>query len=355
MKSKKNAASIKRILLTVLSVVLAIILVVLILLTAYMESMLNKINKNPDDSTMSSQDYEDFLTSNTETMPPDFTGETPDPSDVDWDVNEGPVEDTEHIINIMLIGQDRRPGEPRQRSDVMLLCTINTDTKELTMTSFMRDMYVPIPGYRDNKMNAAYAFGGMKLLNKVLENNFGIHVDGNIEVDFNGFIDIIDLMGGVDIELSQSEANYMNKFGCSGIHAGWNNLNGFEALTHAQNRTVGNGDFSRTERQREVISALLKKSKTMSLTQVNNLLSKMLSMITTDMSNKEIMNYVTEFFPLLKNLQIKNQQIPASGTFKDAYFSHAGSVLLPDLQANRDILKEYVGEYPTETTEKTTK
>ena len=99
MKNRKNAASIKRALLIALSVVLAIILVVLILATAYMESMLNKINKNPDDSTMSSQEHEDFLTGNTETMPPDFTGETPDPSDVDWDVNDGPAENAKHIIN----------------------------------------------------------------------------------------------------------------------------------------------------------------------------------------------------------------------------------------------------------------
>lgn len=335
MKKIKISGTVKRTLLIVLSVVLALILVALILGVAYMESMLNLINRNPDNGTMSSSEYQDFLN---ESLDPNYTGETHDPNDVQWGVNNDPVKDEAHIINIMLIGQDRRPGQDRQRSDVMILCTVNTATKELTMTSFMRDMYVQIPGYKDNKMNATYYLGGMKLLDKCMEVNFGVHIDGNVEVDFDGFEDLIDLMGGVDIELSNSEANYLIKEGHN-VHVGMNRLNGKAALTHARNRSVGNADFTRTERQREVIGALVNKCRGMNLSQMQSLMEKALPMITTDLTNREILDYILELLPILGELKINNQRIPADGTFRDAYYTHAGSVLVPDLAANRELLK----------------
>ena len=212
MEKEKNTKT-RKILLSVLGVILVIVLVLVIAVTAYMERLLNLMNRNPDDSTISSSEYEEFINNQTETADPDFTGPTMDPDDIHWDVNTEDVTDEVHIINIMLIGQDRRPGQGRQRSDVMLLCTVNTATKELTMTSFMRDLYVPIPGYADNRMNATYAFGGMKLLSKCMENNFGIHVDGNLEVDFDRFTEVIDLLGGVDMYLTESEAKHMIKQG----------------------------------------------------------------------------------------------------------------------------------------------
>ena len=83
--------------------------------------------------------------------------------------------------------QDRREDETRARSDSMILCTFHKSEKKLTMTSFLRDTYVKIPGYGQNRINVAYAAGGMSLLNKTLENNFGVHIDGNVEVDFYQF------------------------------------------------------------------------------------------------------------------------------------------------------------------------
>lgn len=334
------SAKTKRTLLIILTVGLAIILAILVASVAYMESLLNLINKNPDDSTMSASEYQDFLNSQTEDVDPGFTGETLDPSDVDWNLNEDGVVDQAHIINIMLIGQDRRPGEGRQRSDVMILCTVNTETKELTLTSFMRDMYVSIPSYQNNKMNAAYAFGGMKLLDKCLETNFAVHVDGNVEVDFTGFTSVIDLMGGVDIYLSNSEANHLIFNGFS-AHAGMNHLSGAAALMYTRNRSVGNGDFSRTERQRKVMNALFEKCKGMSLTQLKGLMEKALPMITTDMTNRQILDYLTQIVPMLGNMKVSTQQIPAEGTYRYAFIQDM-SVLLPDLEKNREILKKIV-------------
>lgn len=333
----KLSAKTKRILLIIFNVGLAIILALLIAGVAYMESLLNLINKNPDDSTMSAEDYQAFLDSQKETMDPNFTGEVIDPDDLDWDINTDEVKNEEHITNIMLIGQDRRPGEGRQRSDVMILCTINTAKKELTLTSFMRDMYVPIPGYYDDRINACYKLGGMKLLGKCMESNFSVYVDGMLEVDFDGFTDVIDTMGGVDIYLTQSEANYMIMNGFS-VKAGMNHMNGETALFYARNRSVGNGDFTRTERQRKVISALVDKCKGMSLPQLKKLAEKILPMFTTDLTNREIVAYTSELLPLLKDLKVNTQRIPADGTFKDAWIREM-SVLVPDLAANREILK----------------
>lgn len=341
MKKSKKSSFKKRLFLLVLSVILLFVFVALIAGTAYMEKMLNLINKNPDDSMISQEEYEDYINNQTEDADPDFTGETLDPDDVHWDINEETVPDDAHIINIMLIGQDRRPGEGRARSDVMLLCTINTETKKLTMTSFMRDLYVPIPGYRDNRMNATYAFGGMKLLNKCMESNFGIHIDGNVEVDFNGFVSVIDAIGGVDMYLTAAEANHLVKYGHS-ASVGMNHLDGEAALTHARNRSVGNSDFSRTERQRKVIAAVLEKCKGMSLGQLTGLAEKMLPKVTTDLTNKQILNYIVDILPLLTNLEVGTQQIPASGTFQYARI-RGMSVLVPDLEANRQVLMGIIG------------
>jgi len=335
----------KRTLLIVLSVVLAVILVVLIAGTAYMESLLNLINKNPDDSTLSSDEYQDFINDQMQTVDPNYTGEVIDPGDVNWDTNKGPVENAEHIINIMLIGQDRRPGQARQRSDVMILCTINTDTKELTMTSFMRDMYVPIPGYHDNKMNATYSLGGMSLLRKCMESNFGVYVDGSFEVDFDGFVGLIDLVGGIDIYLSNSEANYLINNGYD-AHAGLCHMDGETALAHSRNRSIGNSDFSRTERQRKVIGALLEKCRDMDVLQLKKLVEKALPMLTTDLTNREILNYVAEILPLLSELKVSNQRIPADGTFSDKFITNIGSVLVPDLEANRKLLEDCKAKNP---------
>jgi len=334
----------KRILLIILSVVLAVILIALIVGTAYMESLLNLINKNPDDSTISSQEYQEFLDSQTESVAPDFTGETLHPDDVEWGENTDSIKHGEHIINIMLIGQDRRPGEGRTRSDTMILCTVNKKTKELTMTSFMRDMYVQIPGYQDNRINACYAFGGMKLLNTCLKENFGVQVDGNIEVDFEGFTDIINLVGGVDIYLSNSEANHLIAQGYN-VKAGMNHLDGKTALAHSRNRTIGSGDFSRTERQREVLNAVFEKCRGLSVNQLKNLMEKALPMITTDLSNREILDYLLDVVPLLGDMKVNTQRIPADDTYKYAYI-RGMSVLVPDLEANREILKDILTDDP---------
>lgn len=355
MDHKKSPRSGKRLALIILCVALSVLLIALVAAVVYMESLLGLINiKDPSstDNTLSSSQIEDIL-NQTDSVDPDFTGPSLDGSDVTW----GPdatdqIGVSENIINILLIGQDRRAGEGRARSDAMILCTINKAAKTVTLSSFMRDMYVQIPGYRDNRINASYAIGGMQLLDSCIDKNFGIQVDGNIEVDFSGFQKVIDILGGIEIKLTKAEADYLNKrgnwdiennAGTWSLKEGVNKLNGSQALAYSRIRNVGNGDFGRTNRQRIVLSTIADKAKTMSLSQLNTLLKEILPLLTTDLSEKEILGYVGQLFPLLTDLTITTQQIPAEGSYKMTMIDGM-SVLLPDLEENRKILADIMKE-----------
>lgn len=339
MKENFLTPGVKRGILIGLCGTLSVILAALIAGTAYIQSLLDLINKNPDNSLMSQEEYEQFLKDQAATGP-DATGVTVDPEDVELDLNGRPVSNPKHITNIMLIGQDRRPGEGRTRSDVMILCTINRKTEELTLTSFMRDMYVAIPGYQNDKMNASYFLGGMKLLDQCMQDNFGIHVDGNIEVDFEGFADIVDLMGGLEISLTEGEARFLRMFQFD-VNPGMNRLNGEAVVLYTRIRTVGNSDYTRTERQRKVLELIFEKCKGMSLSKLKALVEKALPMITTDMTNREIIGYVTELLPMLGDMEVYSRRIPADGTFKEVSI-RGMDVLLPDLEANRAILDKMI-------------
>ena len=331
-------------LLTALCVLLALILLLVIFAAVYVNSWLDKIPRATDPTgTLSASQIEE-LENQTDPEDVTFTGPTMDPLEVTWDTAPDELVGLEKdVINILLIGQDRRAGQGRQRSDAMILCTVNVKNKTLTMTSFLRDLYVQIPGYKDNRLNAAYQFGGMPLLDAALEVNFGVHVDGNVEVDFTGFQQVIDLVGGVDINLTAAEAAHLNKSHRSwGLQAGMNHLNGEKALAYSRIRYIGT-DFGRTNRQRTVLTALLNQSKNLPYTQLMELVEQALGLITTDMTNMEIMQHAVALIPLLKDLEVQTQYIPAEGTYKNARI-RGMSVLVPNLEANRRILIESLTE-----------
>lgn len=341
MDNTKKKSTGKRIALIIVCVVLALILLLMIAGSIWVNSVLNRLNR-PEDVTLPDEEIENIL-NETDPVEEDFTGEVIDPEDIQMpDAPADEIETADHIINILLIGQDRRENQGRQRSDAMILCTINTENKTLVMTSFLRDLYVQLPqwnekNYQDNRLNTTYAIGGMGMLDECLKQNFGVQVDHNIEVDFSGFEDIIDLVGGVDIELTAAEAGKVG----GGAKAGMNHLNGEQALNYARIRKL-DSDFGRTNRQRKVLTALLAQAKHMSLTQMNNLVNGIIPLITTDMSNGDILGYVMEFFPLLSDLEVTTQYIPAEGTYQGASV-RGMSVLIPDMEANRQILRDTIG------------
>ena len=345
---KKQKASWKRRTLSGLCVVLALILTVMVAGTVYYESLLGKINRPGDNENLTPEELEQLLQEEVENAT--GTGPLVDEDEIELGGAEQIITGKD-TINIMLVGQDARPGEKRARSDTMILCTIRKSDGSVTLTSFLRDTYVKIPGIRKGKMNTAYIYGGMELLADTMRENFGIEVDNTVEVNFTGFIDVIETIGGVEIELTEAEAAWLNKHGSGDVgnitgwklKAGKNLLDGNQALAYARIRKLDN-DFGRTERQRKVLAAVLEQVRDMNLAQLNSLVNQLVGLITTDMTNAEITGYVLELFPLLADLKLNTQRIPID---KSSYYSNikgSGDCVVIDFDANLAFLKETLGD-----------
>ncbi len=345
-KKKTTQSSPSRVILSVLCTLLGVILVVMLAGTVYAEYLLGLMNYETGDSTLPllsqeeiAQIEQDML--DDQEMDPNFTG--PDVSADEVEMATRPQEqigDEDHITNILLIGQDTTEG-PRARSDSMILCTFNKETNTITMTSIMRDMYVKIPGYKNNRINAAYNFGGMELLNETLAENFGLHIDGNVEVDFDRFTDIINLLGGVEIELTGGEASFINlkMEGKSSLKKGVALLSGEEALWYARYRGDASGDFNRTSRQRNLLSTLIEEYKSISISKMVGLLKDILPMLTTDLTKDEIVAYALEYFPMLTSGELVMQRIPVDGGY-DMVMIDGMSVLRVDFEKNIQALAD---------------
>ena len=323
MKQTQKRAGGKKKILTLLNSLLAVILALMLCATALAHALMNKMNRvnAPSDEHVSTK-YEELLT---DMDPEDLLG---------YEKN---------IVNILLIGQDRREGEGRARSDAMILVTINKKTDSIVLTSFLRDLYVQIPGYGGNRLNASYAYGGMELLNQTMAQNFGIYIDGNIEVDFSQFSTIVDLVGGVDIKLRSDEAQYISHNVGGDLTEGVYRLDGDQALYYARIRKLdADGDFSRTQRQRTLIDAIIRRVKEAGFAEMLSLVDVVLPMVTTDMSNTEILGYATALLPALTGSGIVNQRIPADGAYSYAMIDGM-SVLKADMEASRQLLRDTLG------------
>ena len=298
---------------------LAVLLVVLAFGTAFVHNLLNKIGRFDQDDlyTLSQSEAENITDDLLGTIDPDSTVTLPDIGDVVIPTGPSnlPEKHGNHVINILLVGQDRRPGEGRQRSDSMMMITVNTVQNTITLTSFMRDQYVQIPGYKNNKLNAAYAFGGFNLLNATLKQNFGVYVDYNFEVDFDGFIDIINMLGGVEINLTKEEADYINYHHGLKLSPGIQFLGGYEALQYSRIRAI-DSDYRRAERQRTVLLSILNRYKSKSVDEMLVILKQMLPMITTDMTNDQILSLAGQLLPMVATAKINTLRIPVEGTFQ---------------------------------------
>ena len=258
-----------------------------------------------------------------------------DPRDVKWEDPES-LND-EHLLNILLVGQDRRPGEGRQRADTMIVISINQRKRKVAMISFLRDLYVQIPGYSSNRLNASYTFGGFELLKNTLHTNFGITIDSCFEVDFAGFRALIDAVDGIDITLTKEEAERVG----GGTTEGLNHLNGKQALTYARIRQIGT-DFGRTKRQRTVLLAAFQKIRKIGFTDLLRLLEDTLPYLTTDMTNSEIYLTMMKLFPLVTSAKIDSYYIPPEGTYSNLYINEM-DILYPNLPKIRELLKnEYM-------------
>ncbi len=326
--------------LIVLAIILAVLLVVAAGIYFVTHSLLGDIGRLDVQPTLSSDDMATAF-------------EEGDTSETDPTMNQADTIFTDSdVVNILLVGQDRRGGTANQRTDAMIFCTINKSKKTLTMTSFMRDTWVYIPGKYNQRLNVPYMLGGFPLLNETLDYTFGISADYNVEIDFAGFMKAIDTVGGVEIELSSAEASYLNKRGNWGVEEnknwklkeGVNLLTGSQALAYSRIRAIGN-DQGRTNRQRTVITKLIEKAKTLSLTELYDLAKELIPLVRTDMTNSQIFALILDMLPMLSDLEIVSQRIPMDGQYSGANKNGASVIVMNEkqLEANRQLLIDAVG------------
>ena len=277
---------------------------------------------------------------------PDKTYEDIDKSDLFGvgDLNLEPIRQ-DKVKNILLIGQDRRKGDgARMRSDSMIVATIDFTTNDIKLTSLMRDMYVPVPGYGYGMINATYLHGGMALLDETIERNFGIAIDGNVEVDFTRFISLMNLIGPLDIELKQEEAEFLNRENGWNLKAGNNSMNSEQVLAYCRVRRVGRSDWERTDRQRSVVTKMFNKLRQSDLSTLYRFANEAFPLFKTDLSNSEILRYV--YTVISKGMHItESKRLPKDGTYTQEIREETLQVLVPDLSANANLLQEYVYGY----------
>lgn len=275
-------------------------------------------------------------------------------SEVNWNTDhtaDGPRQE-EGVVNILLLGEEAiESGGGRGRTDLMIIATMNTKDKSVKLTSLMRDILVQIPGYKDNKLNAAYEIGGIPLLYETVEQNFDVKLDGYVLVGFDNFETIINKLGGVRISLTSTEANYLNttnyisKPQYRNVKSGSQILNGNQALGYCRIRYVATGDrelndYGRTSRQRVVLNAIFDAYKSKNLGELAFMLNDILPLLTTDIPKADFENYlklgVSMGIPSIENLRI-----PVDNSF-DEGFVRKMSVLIPDLEKNVEELHKFI-------------
>ncbi len=192
------------------------------------------------------------------------------------------------VSNILLLGVDGSAGSS-SRSDSMILVSVDFVHSKIKLTSFLRDSWVEIPSKgKKAKLNAACSYGGPQLVVDTIEYNFGVDIDHYVMVDFNMFTEIIDNLGGVDVEVTSKEAKFINNTTRHTVESGESvHLNGAEALVYCRIRKL-DSDYMRTYRQRKVITALINQAKTAGISALISTMQEVFPLIKTDMSAAEI-------------------------------------------------------------------
>ena len=247
------------------------------------------------------------------------------------------VAPTSGVYNVLLIGVDSREDQVKGNSDVMILLSVNHNTKKIHMMSFMRDLYADIDGYGVRKLNAANNLGGPGLLMSTIEKNYGVNIDSYAAVDFFDMASIIDTLGGVDIDVQDNEVQYLNMYldelcSLQGLNAedyyihsaGQTHLNGLQAVAYSRIRYAGNADFQRTQRQRDVLAQLMGKLTGASLTQLSQYADEILPHVTHNLSQSDLLSQLAGITGY-KNYEIVQERIPY-----DDHYTSENEILIPD-------------------------
>lgn len=208
----------------------------------------------------------------------------------DIEINKGVEETLTGYTNIALLGLDAKDATfTNSRSDCIMIISINNDTKEVKIASVYRDTYLNIEGYGLDKVTHAYAYGKAPLALSTINTNLDLNITKYVTIDFDSVIKIVDAIGGVEVTVTSAEASQIP--GLSG--AGTYNLTGTQALAYGRIRKIDT-DYARTERMRTVVIAVFEKAKSLSLTELNSLIDKLLPEVTTNITQTEIISYASK-------------------------------------------------------------
>ncbi|MFR8012157.1 MAG: LCP family protein [Clostridia bacterium] len=270
-------------------------------------------------------------------------------------IDESSLEDSGDVTNILLIGVDAREGETKSRSDTMMMVSIDTHNKRFKLTSFLRDTWVDYPDGTDGRLNGASFEAGPQYTIDMIEYTYHIRCDYYAMVDFEVFQTVVDQLGGVDVEVTEREAEYMGSGKTYApsppieMEAGTVHMDGNTALWYSRIRYL-DSDYMRTERQRKVVSAIIGKLKDLNPLEMVDLVKQILPEVETNMTEGQIMRFGLKALGCLGN-SVLQQQIPAEDTFTNETI-RGNAVLVPDLDENRSILKNFL--YGTDPVEEST-
>lgn len=276
-----------------------------------------------------------------------------------WSENGGDLYSNKNVINILLLGLDSKEGlENGGRSDSMILVSLNKETKQININSFFRDSwcYTNAGGYDTFcKMNASYYYGGPRGVIDTIEKNFKIAIDYYVVVDFTSFVEVIDALGGVTVEVQEYEAEYINATTKYTIESGPAvTLSGNEALVFSRIRkSDSDSDVSRTRRQRSVITALINSAKGASISQLNDVLDILLQYVKTDLTKMQIISYATQGVTNgWLNYEIKQHTFMSeSDVFRTGWVGSASVVVIDYPLAAQKLQKAFYGNTNIELSE----
>ena len=231
--------------------------------------------------------------------------------DGDFSITEGL---DENVMNILLLGTDNAGTLGHGRTDTMIICSVNTVTGEVKLSSIVRDLYVHIPYMQlQNRINAANAFGGPNMAIKCVNETFGLNISRYASINFAGFKELVDLLGGVEIEITAGEATEINRLTDTGVSAGLAKLNGAQALEYCRIRKLDN-NFGRNERQRKFLEALVKKVLSEnSMDQLLALVETAMNYMTTNLTTSDLFTLLFTVVPNMSELQMYS--CPAKGEY----------------------------------------
>ncbi len=258
------------------------------------------------------------------------------------------------VYNVLLCGVDRRDKTWNGNSDSMMLVSLNNEKKRVSVISLMRDTYVAIPGHDYNKLNSAYAYGGGPLLLQTVRDNYKIDVNRYGAVDFMDMVDVIDDMGGVELTWTDQEVEVANGYMidmCQNVldipyeehllpGGGTYNCDGVQAVAYSRNRFVGNSDYTRTQRQRYVISQMVERLKSMSAAEMVSFVTKALPLVTHNIPENEIWDLVSDAPELLKYDYVQDR-VPYDNLYEVVDVDGQG-MLVPDWDDTIDQMQETI-------------